>query len=195
VEAVRLACVVGKAGMMPEFKRGETRNPLTLEYVSNPNENAVIARLLEDGATSVLRGGWPDFICFQADGTVMVVEVKGPTDSMRPEQRQVIRFLHDHRVLVRVAKVDERHQIQLVNWVEQEAQDRAASAVRTAALAGRPRCNVQWQGLRRQKLVDRQCSSPAEPGSDICAYHTAHPLGCSCERHRHRYANAGVLNG
>ena len=42
----------------------------------------------------MLRTGWPDFLCSR-DGEVRGVEVKGPTDTLRPEQVAMQRMLHD----------------------------------------------------------------------------------------------------
>lgn len=54
----------------------------------------IVKRRFESTGWKVLNGGWPDFLCIKG-GEVRLVEVKGPTDLMRPSQVELHRALHD----------------------------------------------------------------------------------------------------
>lgn len=59
----------------------------------NNTETAVAEALRTEGWT-VLRRGWPDFLCHR-DGMAAAIEVKSPRDRLSEDQVQI------HRVLVR----------------------------------------------------------------------------------------------
>lgn len=62
--------------------------------VLTPTEEEVRQILLAEGWT-VLRKGWPDFLCIRPDkpSTVIAVEVKSVNDGYSPEQQTVISAL------------------------------------------------------------------------------------------------------
>ncbi len=59
---------------------------------SNVTEAEVHAELMSLGCT-VLRRGWPDFFVFENDDDFFLVEVKAPTDFVRPAQRVILEML------------------------------------------------------------------------------------------------------
>lgn len=110
---------------MTEIRR-RYRGPLALEvvYSANPNENVVITKLLKDDRATILRGGWPDLLCFEA-GTATAIEIKGPRDVLSSTQRQVLKFLRDHNITVKVARVSFEGEITFEDVIEKPRRKKA----------------------------------------------------------------------
>lgn len=104
-------------------KREFEQNALAKEYKSPPRENLLafkresemrcneaemrfvhkaFSKALRDGLKiQVLRNGWPDFLVIE-DGRGYAVEVKQPTDSVRPNQATMFEVLESLGILVYV---------------------------------------------------------------------------------------------
>lgn len=96
--ALRLAAIIPKSATKIEFERLSREgkaNGLTVE------EQLTLEKLTRDGCR-VLRGGWPDFLVKRPDGTIRGIEVKTPTDSLRPLQIVMHQLLKEAGVNIEI---------------------------------------------------------------------------------------------
>ncbi len=79
------------------------------QYNKNRSELTVFGKLEQMGFT-VLRRGWPDCVAVR-DGEVRFIEVKGPHDSMRPEQIEMSKAFELVGLKYEVWRVDQERNI------------------------------------------------------------------------------------
>jgi hypothetical protein len=78
-----------------------------------PAEQLCMGHMLAQGCT-IYRNGWPDFLIDTDDGRTIAVEVKAPTDQVRPAQRRMFAALE--RLGIPVFVWDPRKPDALTPW-------------------------------------------------------------------------------